>query len=112
MLGNINLTPLFEAVIAVLGAIVARYLVPWIKSKTTAQQRETMLSAIHTAVYGAEKMGFDKAGKDKLDMVCDLMRMQGYDVDSNVILNAIEAEVEALNLKQAAVHANAVHENG
>ena len=38
-----DLTPVFNAVIALLAALVTAFVIPWIKRKTTAQDREELL---------------------------------------------------------------------
>lgn len=40
MNGLIDLTPLFEAAIVILAALAARYLIPWLKEKYSAEQLE------------------------------------------------------------------------
>jgi quinol-cytochrome oxidoreductase complex cytochrome b subunit len=36
----IDITPVINAVIAIIAAVITAFLVPWIKSKTTEQQRK------------------------------------------------------------------------
>lgn len=91
---NINLTPLIQAIIAVLAALITYKLIPWIKSRTTAQQQGNLQALIRVLVYAAEQIYGAGNGPEKLDYVCAELRERGYEVD----LSAIEAAVyEAFN---------------
>jgi hypothetical protein len=52
---TIDLTPICEAIIALLAAVITMYLIPWIKSKTNEQQQAYIHAAVKVAVYAAEK---------------------------------------------------------
>ena len=52
----IDLTPIFQAVIALLAALITYKLIPWIKSRTTKQQQENLYAAARIAVYAAEQL--------------------------------------------------------
>ena len=52
-MNTIDLTPLFECIIALLCAIITVYVVPWIKSHTTIAQQEQLASVVEIAVYAA-----------------------------------------------------------
>jgi predicted Kef-type K+ transport protein len=98
---KIDLTTLFVALLNIIVMVVARYAVPWIKSKTTESQRQKMLSAVNVAVYAAEQMLGAGFGQDKLDQVKKWLQEQGFDIDSTAVLTAIEAAVQQLTLQQA-----------
>jgi predicted Kef-type K+ transport protein len=98
---KIDLTTLFVALLNILFMVVARYAVPWIKSKTTESLRQKMLSAVNIAVYAAEQMLGAGFGQDKLDQVKKWLQEQGFDIDSTAVLTAIEAAVQQLTLQQA-----------
>ena len=49
---NIDLTPIFQAIIALLAALVTYKLVPWIKARTTESQ-QALLSAIPQIAFDA-----------------------------------------------------------
>ena len=40
----IDLTPIVNAMIALAAAVATAFLIPWIRSKTTAEQREDLLA--------------------------------------------------------------------
>ena len=92
---NVNLTPLIQAIIAVLAALITYKLVPWIRSRTTAQQQANLQTLIRVLVYAAEQIYGAGSGQRKLDYVCSILRQRGYEVS----LPEIEAEVyKAFNM--------------
>lgn len=90
----IDLTPLFQAVIAFLTALVSYKLIPWIQSRTTAQQQEMLRAAVSVAVYAAEQLYGAGAGKEKLMYVKGQLAKKGYKVD----VDEIEAAVRELTI--------------
>lgn len=99
---TIDLTAILVAAINIIALVVARYLIPWLRAKTTAEQREKLLSAVKIAVYAAEQLIGSGNGTSKLDMVKAWLRDQGFDVDTAAVATAIEAAVQQLTLEQAA----------
>ena len=53
---TIDLTPICEAIIALLAAVITMYLIPWIKSKTNEQQQRYIYTAARIVVYAMEKI--------------------------------------------------------
>lgn len=86
----IDLTTLINALIALMAAVITAFVIPWIKSKTTAQQRELMESVVKSLVYAAEQIFGAGSGEEKLQYVIDRLRAMGYTVD----LSLIEATVK------------------
>ena len=93
-LPGIDLTPLFQAVIAFLAALVSYKLIPWIHARTTAQQQEMLRAAVSVAVYAAEQLYGAGSGKDKLMYVKGQLAKKGYRVD----VDEIEAAVRELTV--------------
>lgn len=91
---GIDLTPLFQAVIAFIAALVSYKLIPWIQVRTTAQQQDMLRAAVSVAVYAAEQLYDAGAGKDKLMYVKGQLAKKGYHVD----LDEIEAAVHELTV--------------
>lgn len=91
---GIDLTPLFQAVIAFLAALVSYKLIPWIRARTTAQQQELLRAAVSVAVYAAEQLYGAGAGKEKLMYVKGQLAKKGYHVD----VDEIEAAVRELTM--------------
>lgn len=93
-MANINLTPILQAMIGLLAALITYKLIPWIKSKTTAQQRANLSALIRVLVFAAEQLYGAGHGEEKLEYVCQQLREQGFEVS----LPDIEAAVyENLN---------------
>ena len=90
----IDLTPLFQAAIAFLAALVSYKLIPWIQARTTAQQQEMLRAAVSVAVYAAEQLYGAGAGKEKLMYVKGQLAKKGYKVD----VDEIEAAVRELTV--------------
>ena len=65
----IDLTPILEAILALLAALVTYKLIPWIKSKTTAEQQSLLAATVKTLVYAAEQLYGAGKGAEKLDYV-------------------------------------------
>lgn len=90
----IDLTPLLQAIISVAVALVTYRLLPWIKQRTTAGQREGMLAMVRTLVYAAQQLYKTGEVVDRFSYVEAGLRDRGYNVDRD----AIEAAVRELNL--------------
>lgn len=85
----INLTPIFEAVIALLAALITYKLIPWIKSKTTATQQANLRAAVKMLVFAAEQLYGANKGAEKLRYVKDKLAEKGYSVDADAIEAAV-----------------------
>lgn len=94
----IDLTPIFEAILALLAALVTYKLIPWIKARTTAEQQSLLAAMVRTLVYAAEQLYGAGKGAEKLDYVISELEKRGFTADRA----AIEAAVaEQLNYIQA-----------
>lgn len=109
---NVNLTPIFQAFIALIAALITYKLIPWIKARTTASQRANLTAIVKTLVFAAEQLYGAGNGSEKLRYVQDKLKDAGYDVD----VAAIEAAVaEYLNygaVSTVEVLKDAEEENG
>ena len=91
---NIDLTPIFQAIIALLAALVTYKLIPWIKSKTSEAQQANLAATVKILVFAAEQLYGSGNGHEKLEYVKQELQKRGYTVD----VSAIEAAVaEYLN---------------
>lgn len=93
-----DITVVINAVIALIAAVVSTFLIPWIKSKTTIQQREQLVSWAKIAVAAAEQMfkGYGR-GDEKKQYVLDFLSQNGFSVNEASVNAAIEAAVKQLN---------------
>lgn len=53
---NLDITQVFIALIGLIGVVITSVVVPFFKSKTTAQLQETIKSIVSVAVYAAQQM--------------------------------------------------------
>ena len=97
---TIDLTQIILAIITLIGAIITRYLIPWIKSKLSDNQYETFCTLIRVGVYAAEQLFSSEQWKEKKQYVVDLLKENGYEVDSTAVDAMIEATVRELRIEQ------------
>lgn len=86
---QIDLTPIFQAIIALLAALVTYKLIPWLKARTTAQQQALLAGVVRTLVYAAEQIYGAGHGDAKLSYVAEQLELRGYKVDVDVIEAAV-----------------------
>lgn len=101
---NIDLTPIFQAIIALLAALVTYKLIPWIKSKTTEQQRANLEAAAKVAVYAAQQIyGVGKeANAEKLNYALTRLNEAGFNLDTHTLREAIEHAVYDMKMWEEA----------
>lgn len=90
----IDLTPIFQAVLALLAALITYKLVPWIKARTTDQQQQNLVAAAKIAVYAAEQIFGSGHGEEKLQYAIDALKRAGYNVDTQLVREAVENAVK------------------
>lgn len=89
-----DVTPIVQAVIALIAAIVTAFVVPWVKSKTTAAQQEQLLVWAKLAVAAAEQIYAGPGrGEEKKKWVIDWLASKGLKVDEATVEAAVEAAV-------------------
>lgn len=86
---TINLTPILQALIALMAALITYWLIPMIKARTTKDQRDLLQAAIRAAVYTAEQLFGAGHGAEKMDYALNWLREQGYDVDCRQVEAAV-----------------------
>jgi len=92
-----DLTPVFNAVIALLAALITAFVIPWLKRKTSAQEREDLLRWVEIAVAAAEQMWDSTQGEAKKKAVLAFLREKGFIFSESEIDSAIEAAVLKLH---------------
>lgn len=94
----LNITPIIEAVFALIAAIITAIIIPYIKSRTTAQQREEINAWIKIAVSAAEQIYKGQGrGEEKKAYVLEWLRAHSITVDEAKLDALIEAAVHELN---------------
>lgn len=92
-----DITPIVEAVAAVLCAVVTCVLVPYIKSKTTTEQQKEINAWVKIAVAAAEQIYTGSGrGEAKKAYVLNWIREHGITVDDEKLDALIEAAVYEL----------------
>lgn len=96
-----DLTPIVNAVITLIAAIVTTFLIPWIKSKIDAAKLAQIVEWVGIAVRAAEQIYNESGmGEKKKQYVLDFLADKGFTLDPNSINAMIEAAVKELNIEQ------------
>lgn len=97
-MNTIDITPVVNAVIALTATVVSVFLIPGIKSKTTAQQRSELVAWAKIGVAAAEQIYVGQGrGDEKKQYVLEFLKSKGFDLNEESVNNAIEAAVKQLN---------------
>lgn len=99
----IDLTPFVQAVIALAAALITAFVIPWIRSKTTTEQRGLMLSVATSLVFAAEQLLGSGAGEKKLAYVIEGLEERGYTVDVDEIEAIVKEYTEELHKRKVPV---------
>lgn len=92
-----DITPIIEAVAALIAALITAFLVPYIKSKTTAEQQKEINAWVKIAVAAAEQIFKGSGrGEEKKQYVIAWLKERGVTVDENELDALIEAAVYEL----------------
>lgn len=93
-----DITPVVNAVIALTAAVVTAFVIPWIKSKTTAAQREEINDWVKIAVTAAEQI-FTETGKGREKKAYVLKFLEGKNliIDEKSVDLMIESAVKNMN---------------
>ena len=97
---TIDLTQIILAIITLIGGIIARYVIPWVKNKVTDQHYEALCVLVRTGVFAAEQIFTNDKWKEKKQYVVDLLKENGYTVDTTAVDALIEATVRELRIEQ------------
>ena len=97
---TIDLTQIILAIITLIGAIITRYLIPWIKNKLDDRQYEVLATLVRVGVYAAEQLFSRDEWKEKKQYVVDLLSENGYSIDATAVNALIEATVRELRIEQ------------
>lgn len=92
-----DLTPVFNAFIALVAALITAFVVPWIKRNTSEKDREEFLKWVEIAVAAAEQLFYSTQGKEKKKFVVQFLQEQGFTFSESEIETAIEGAVLKLH---------------
>lgn len=89
-----DITIIIEAVFALIAAIITAIIIPYIKSRTTAQQQSQINAWVRIAVSAAEQIYVGSGrGEEKKAYVISWLREHGVVVDESKLNAMIEAAV-------------------
>lgn len=95
---QINITPIVEAVAALIAAVITAFVVPYIKSRTTTNQQQQINAWVRVAVAAAEQIYVGSGrGEEKKAYVLNWLAERGITLDTSRIDALIEAAVYELN---------------
>lgn len=100
----IDLTPIINAIIALIAAIIAHKVIPWIKARTTNEQQAMLRATVKTLVFAAEQIYGAGKGAEKLNFVTLRLREQGYTVDPVEIEAAVGEYINNFSVIETAVN--------
>ena len=96
-----NIDIIVKVLIPILGAIITYLIVPFLKQKTTKEQRENVYFWVEVAVNAAEQIYKEKGqGKLKKEYVVDFLVSKGVNITIEELDVLIEAAVKELNMAQ------------
>ena len=108
-----DITPIIEAVAALIAALITAFLVPYIKSKTTTEQQKEINAWVKIAVAAAEQIYTGSGrGEEKKAYVLEWLRAHGVTVDDEKLDAMIEAAVYELSQGLIPLEGVAVVEGG
>ncbi len=93
---GIDLTAVINAFLALIGALITRRLVPYLREKMTDAQYRRALAAVNVAVYAAEEIYKSGHGAEKLEYAQKYLSGKGYAVD----LDEIKAAVKKMRIAE------------
>ena len=97
----IDFTPLFEAIITLLAAVITAYVVPWIKTRYSEEQLNKIKSVVEIAVYAAEKAYGAGNGDKKLEYVETVLQTYNIQVDTVRLRVLVDSVIKKMENEEA-----------
>lgn len=92
----VNLTPFFQALLALATAIMTAFVIPWIQSKLSAEKQAKLVQWINIAVEAAEQiLAGPGRGEEKRAYVVAFLAEKGYILDMDKVSTEIDALIES-----------------
>lgn len=91
-----DITPILVSLITLVFLIGAAFVVPWVRSKTTAAQQAEIQVWVNLAVLAAEQLFGSGRGEEKKQWVLEELAKKGLKLDLDALGLMIEAEVKRL----------------
>ena len=96
---QIDLTQIILGIITIIGGIIARYLIPWIQGKLDERQYDVFNGLVRVGVFAAEQIFTSEQWKEKKEYVVNLLKENGYEVETTAVDALIEATVKELRIE-------------
>jgi len=93
----IDITPLTNALIAVVAVVITVYVIPWIKSQTTEKQREEIGAWVKIACAAAEQLYNSGQIQNKKAYVLQFLSQKNLKVNTDELDKMIESAVLEIN---------------
>lgn len=94
-----DITDIIIGALTVIAGIITVFVVPLIKEKLTAVQRQRVMDYVTVAVKAAEQLfptvDGEKLGRKKLEYVAELLESKGIKFDVDDIYDEVRAKIEA-----------------
>lgn len=94
-----DITEIISAVITIITACIAVFLIPYLKTKLDEAKRKRIKEYVDVAVLAAEQLfpSFDgeKMGKDKLNYVAKMLEAKGITFNVDDINDSVRAMIES-----------------
>jgi hypothetical protein len=100
----IDLTPLLQAILSLAVSLITAFLIPWLRSKYSEEQRQRIAAVYQTIVYAAEQMFGAGRGEEKLDWAVGQLEAKGMAIDRSIL----EAEVRKMQSFRDALLAESI----
>jgi inorganic pyrophosphatase/exopolyphosphatase len=92
-----SFTTVLGAVCGVIAVAMSYFIIPFLKSKTTEQQRKEMMSFLNTAVHAAQQIKTLVTGDDRKEYVLNLLKDKKLKISDEEINAMLEAAVYTMN---------------
>lgn len=97
----VDLTQIIVAVLTLVISLITAFLIPYLKTKVSAEQLDTIKFWVNIAVEAAEMIYVGTGrGQEKKDYVVQFLNSKGFTLNVEEIENLIEAAVLELKITQ------------
>lgn len=97
----VDLTQIIVAVLTLVISLITAFLIPYLKTKVSGEQLETIKFWVNIAVEAAEMIYVGTGrGQEKKEYVVQFLNSKGFTLNVSEIENLIEAAVMELKLEQ------------
>ena len=97
----VDLTPIITTVLTLIFSLITAFLIPYIKTKVSAEQFATIKLWVQVAVQAAEMLYVGSGrGEEKKKYVIEFLNSKGFTLNAEEIENLIESAVSELKQSQ------------